>query len=232
MKELLKKLDLIGFAFITAAIIGYSIHEVWSLYLIIGAITGLFFVLVSIGVKFQDMRVWLFRRSTGLGINSGISVILLIGILGVINYLGVQNEQRLDLTVDKIYSLAEQSVTVAGQVDQAIKILAFYPGGDDFPARDLLSLYANRNSNITFEFIDPDRQPQLAQQFDVSVYGDFSNPLSGQTFSFGTLVFEMGQIQRARKVRFVTGILTQFPSAVDQVKKRLEKDIRRRLSRI
>jgi hypothetical protein len=34
----------------------------------------------------------------------------------------------------------------------------------------------------------------------------------------------MGEIRRARKVRFITGIMTQFPSAVDQVKKRLEKE--------
>ena len=37
----------------------------------------------------------------------------------------------------------------------------------------------------------------------------------------------MGEIQRVRKVRFITGILTQFPSAVDQVKLRLEKEFGR-----
>lgn len=200
VKEFLEKLDMVGFALITATVIGYSIHEVWNLYLIIGGITGVCFVLISMSAKFQKIRVWFTRRSTGLGINSGVSVILVIGILAVINYLGAHNQQRLDFTTDKIYSLAEQSATVAGQVDQAIKISAFYPGGDDFPARDLLSLYASRNSRISFEFIDPDRKPQLAQQFDVSVYGDFSNPLSGQVFSFGTLVFEMGErVERIEK---------------------------------
>ena len=34
----------------------------------------------------------------------------------------------------------------------------------------------------------------------------------------------MGEIEHAKKVRFVVGILTQFPSAVDQVFTRLEKE--------
>ena len=52
----------------------------------------------------------------------------------------------------------------------------FYPGGDYPPVKELLDLYKNRNSRISYEFIDPDKQPQVAQQYQVTVYGEFSIP--------------------------------------------------------
>jgi ABC-type uncharacterized transport system involved in gliding motility auxiliary subunit len=55
-----------------------------------------------------------------------------------------------------------------------------------------LSLYKNRNSKISFEFVDPDKQPQLAQQHQVTVYGDFQNPMSGENFRYGTTILQMG----------------------------------------
>src|SRR5204863_9263197 len=71
-------------------------------------------------------------------------------------------------------------------------IKAFYPGGDYAPARDLLDLFKGRNSKMSYEFIDPDKQPQVAQQYSVTQYGDFQNPLSGESYRYGTLVLEMG----------------------------------------
>ena len=200
MKETLKKLDLVGLVIIVGAMVVYSVREVWTLYQTIAVVVGAMVVVVSIASKLDEIQARLKRRSTGFGINSGLSVVLLVGVLGFINYLGARNEQRFDLTTEKIYSLADQSVSVSGQVEQGAHIRAFYPAGDDIPTRELLELYAARNSQITFEFIDPDRQPQLAEQFDVSVYGDFNNPLTGQTFRFGTVVLEMeGRQERIEK---------------------------------
>ena len=200
MKETLKKLDIVGLAIIVGAMVVYSVRGVWTLYQTIAVVVGAMVVVVSIASKLDEIQARLKRRSTGFGINSGVSVVLLVGVLGFINYLGVENEQRFDLTTEKIYSLADQSVSVSGQVEQGVHIRAFYPAGDDIPTRDLLELYAARNSQITVEFIDPDRQPQLAEQFDVSVYGSFNNPLTGQTFRFGTVVLEMeGRQERIEK---------------------------------
>ncbi len=191
MKETLKKLDLAGLVIIVGTMVVYSVREVWTIYQTITVVIGAVAVVVSIASKLDEIQARLKHRSTGFGINSGVSIVLLVGVLGFINYLGAENEQRFDLTTEKIYSLAEQSVSVSGEVEQDTHVRAFFPNGDDIPTRELLELYAARNSQIGFEFIDPDRQPQLAEQFDVSVYGDFNNPLTGQAFQFGTLILEM-----------------------------------------
>jgi ABC-type uncharacterized transport system involved in gliding motility auxiliary subunit len=192
LKEILKKIDLLGLTIIMGAAVVYSVQSTWSVYQTVAVVVGAVVVVVSLVAKFDEIRNRLARRSSRFGMNSVASVLLLLGVLGILNYLGAQNPHRVDLTTAKIYSLSEQSVNVSGEVTGGVHIRAFYPGGDDVPTRDLLELFTAQTSEITFEFIDPDRQPQLAERFDVSVYGDFDNPMTGQTFRFGTLVLDLG----------------------------------------
>ncbi len=200
MKEHLKKADIFGLAIITAALIAYSVRSIWNVYQTAAVIAGGVLVLLSIAAKFQDIQRGLGRRSARFGVNSATSIALLIAVLAMVNYLGAQHQKRVDLTSQQVYSLTEQSLNVAQQVNQDLHIKAFYPGGDYVPTRDLLRLYSDRNKKITFEFIDPDKQPQVAQQYRVTAYGDFNNPMTGQSFRYGTLVLEMGdKTQRIEK---------------------------------
>src|SRR6185295_1502051 len=143
-------------------------------------------IVASLAVKAGEIRARMGRRSSRFGINSGVSVLFLVGILAAVNYLGAQHVKRVDTTTEKIYSLSDQSSSVAQQVKDDLKIKAFYPGGEYPPAKDLLELFKSKNSKISYEFIDPDKQPQMAQQYNVTQYGE-----SGDT-RFGTLILEMG----------------------------------------
>jgi ABC-type uncharacterized transport system involved in gliding motility auxiliary subunit len=193
MKEHLKKADLLGLAIIAAALVAYSVRSIWTVYQTAAVIAGAALVLISIALKLGSIREGLGRRSTRFGINSATSVVLLVGILALVNYLGAQNEKRVDLTTEKMFSLSDQSVQVTGQIQEDVRIKAFFPGGDDQITRDLLNLYNNQNGRIAYEFIDPDKQPLLAQQYQVTTYGSFTNPMSGQTVQYGTVLLEMGQ---------------------------------------
>src|SRR6185436_9301341 len=191
MQEQLKKADLLGLAIIAASIIGLRTSGIKPLYFYIGAGIGVALVLVSLVLKRQEIGAGLQRRSTKFGINSATSVVLIVGVLAMVNYLGAQHQKRVDMTSEKLNSLSDESSKVVDQVKQDLKIQAFYPGGEYQPAKELLSQYKNRNSKISFEFIDPDKQPQLAQQNQVTVYGDFQNPMSGENFRYGTVIFRM-----------------------------------------
>jgi len=192
MKEQLKKADLLGLAIIAAAVISYSVRSIWSVYQTVAVVLGGLLVVASLTLKTDEIRRRLGRRSARFGINSAASIVFLIGILALVNYLGAQHVKRVDTTSEKIYSLSDQSTGVVQQVKQDLHVKAFYPGGDYAPARDLLDLYKGRNSKMSYEFIDPDKQPQVAQQYAVTQYGDFQNPLSGESYRYGTLVLEMG----------------------------------------
>jgi ABC-type uncharacterized transport system involved in gliding motility auxiliary subunit len=192
MRQQLKKADILGLAIIAAAVISYSVRSIWTTYQTIAVILGGVLILVSLAVKTDEIRTGLRRRSSKFGINSAVSVLFLIGILAFVNYLGAQHVKRVDTTTEKIYSLSDQSANVVQQVKQDLKIKAFYPGGDYAPAKDLLDLYKAKNNKISYEFIDPDKQPQVAQQYSVSQYGEFQNPLSGESYRYGTVILEMG----------------------------------------
>ncbi len=192
MKEQLKKADLLGLVIVAAALISYSVRGVWTTYQWIAVVVGSALVIASLALKTTEIKAGLDRRSTKFGINSATSVVLIIGVLALVNYLGVQHQKRIDMTTTKVYSLSDESVKVADQVTQDLHIKAFYPGGDYAPTKDLLELYKHRNGKITYEFIDPDKQPQAAQQFQITAYGDFQNPMTGESFKYGTLIFQMG----------------------------------------
>jgi len=200
MREQLKKADLLGLAIIAAAVISYSIRSIWSPYQTIAMILGGILIIVSLAVKSDDIRQGLGRRSSRFGINSAASVLFFVGILAVVNYLGAQHVKRVDTTQEKIYSLSDQSSTVAQQLKQDLKIKAFFPGGDDPQTKELLELYKGKSNKISYEFIDPDKQPGLAQQYQVTQYGESRNPMSGETIRSGTLILEMnGKTERIEK---------------------------------
>jgi len=200
MREQLKKSDLLGLVIMLAALISWQVWSIPTRYFVSLLVVGGLLVVVSLALKSDEIRRNLGRRSARFGINSAASVVFLIGILAFVNYLGAQHVKRVDTTSEKIYSLSDQSTGVVQQVKQDLHVKAFYPGGDYAPARDLLDLYKGRNSKISYEFIDPDKQPQIAQQYAVTQYGDFQNPLSGESYRYGTLVLEMGgQTERIEK---------------------------------
>ena len=193
MKEQLKKADLLGLAIIAAAIISYSVRSIWTMYQTIAIVIGGVLVVASLVLKSAEIRASLGRRSARFGINSTASIVFLVGILAFVNYLGAQHVRRVDTTSEKIYSLSDQSLGMVQQVKQDLHIKAFYPGGDYAPARELLDLFKSRNNKFLYEFIDPDKQPQIAQQYAVTAYGDFQNPLSGESYRYGTVILEMGE---------------------------------------
>ncbi len=141
------------------------------------------------------------NRQRRHGANSLVSVALLVGIIGLVNYLAVRHDRRWDMTVEGLNTLAEQSMAAADAIAGDVRIRAFYPGGQNGGVRRLLELYEERNSRIRHEFIDPDLEPQLAEQFEVTEYGLTANPLTGQGIAFGTLILERGE----RSERIETG---------------------------
>src|SRR5215475_7369143 len=167
MKQHLKKADILGLAIISAAVISYSIRSIWSTYQTIALILGAVLIVASLAVKTDEIRSGLGRRSSRFGINSAASVLFLVGILAFVNYLGAQHVKRVDTTTEKIYSLSDQSSNVVQQIKQDLHIKAFYPGGEYAPAKELLDLFKAKNNKISYEFVDPDKQPQVAQQYSV-----------------------------------------------------------------
>lgn len=127
------------------------------------------------------------RRSTLSGTNALIATIAVLVLLAVINRVAVLNPIRLDLSETQTFSLAPQSVQVAQNLDRPVKIWIF----DDLQSETNLVTLRNyqrlSNGQITYEFVDPREQPDVAQRLGAQAIGDVILEYDGTTQSLQTL---------------------------------------------
>ncbi|HMK66462.1 MAG TPA: Gldg family protein, partial [Thermodesulfobacteriota bacterium] len=99
--------------------------------------------------------------------------VIFLAILAVVNMMGQRFPRRLDLTAGQRYSISSQSRKIVKSIKQPVWVRAFFQEGNPAKkkAQALLEIYASTNPLIHFQFIDPDRQPALAQQYGVRNYG-------------------------------------------------------------
>ncbi|GAA3412696.1 GldG family protein [Paenibacillus hodogayensis] len=123
------------------------------------------------------------------GTNATIISIAVIGIFIIVTlFLNSMKGIQWDLSANKKYSLSEQTISVLKKLDKDIKITMFTGGGSTDEGimyrdvRDLLNEYKKRSGKITFEEIDPNRDPAKAQEYKID--------------QAGTIIFEMGDKQK------------------------------------
>ncbi len=111
------------------------------------------------------------RRSTRAGTNALVSVISVVVILGLINFLGVRYDSRTDLTEGQLLTLSPASQQVVESLASPTEVLIFdaIPNPVD---QQLLENYRRFNGDFTYRYVDPFADPQLAQQMGVETGGE------------------------------------------------------------
>ena len=112
---------------------------------------------------------WLDRfkdRKVIYGAGSVVSVLLVVGILIVAALLANWHQARWDLTRGQTQSLSAVTRNLLKQVDQPLTMEAFLPegSGERDTVRDVLQRYAYTNPKISFQFVDPEREPLKAKE--------------------------------------------------------------------
>jgi ABC-type uncharacterized transport system involved in gliding motility auxiliary subunit len=193
MNKYLQKLDTLGLVLLVAAAIYYSVTNVWDKWALGLAIAGGLLVIVGIAANYKLILATLGKRSTKYAGNYIVSVILVIALVSGLNYIGQRHPKRFDLTAVGRYTLAPQTDQVLTKLNKSLDIKAFFPGGDYPPLKELLQEYRTQNPRyVHFEFIDPDKQPDVAKQYEVTAYGTFQNPFTGSQLKFGTVIVQYG----------------------------------------
>ncbi len=169
-----------GLAVLTLAVILYLLTR--ELDLRVEALLGLGAVLLvlSLAARPDALRSAITGRAARYGSNVGISIVAFLGILVLLNFLGDRHHRRLDLTEFRDFTLSPETMQILSDLTEPVKVTAFFVQGD--PAQqeldDLLAEYMYHTDKITYEAVDPDVQPFVAQQYGIT--------------SYGTIVFESG----------------------------------------
>ena len=110
-------------------------------------------------------------------------IIAVLGILVVVNYLGVTNTRRWDLTTDKQNSLTQESLAILDSLPSNVTVTGFF--SQNFPKEDATRLLENYKAaskgKLEFSFIDPDADPVAAQKAQITRDGTLVLTLDGRS---------------------------------------------------
>jgi ABC-type uncharacterized transport system involved in gliding motility auxiliary subunit len=163
---------LVGLFFLVAAGVRYILTRQFDT--TFQVTLGLFVLGIAGGILLDPGRVrrLLSGRQARYGSNALLVSLAVLGIIGVVNYLIYQNPKSWDLTEDQQYSLAPETVKILDELDQPVQLKGFYTpslSGARDNIRPLLEQYqVNSGGKLTFEFIDPDKNPAAVRQYGVT----------------------------------------------------------------
>jgi ABC-type uncharacterized transport system involved in gliding motility auxiliary subunit len=102
-------------------------------------------------------------RQTRYTAYAGSYILVILGVLGAINFLANRYPKIYDSTSNKQFSLSDQTVKVVGKLDRDVK-LTYFDETIRFPqARDLLDRFSALSPKLKVEFIDYVKKPQQAK---------------------------------------------------------------------
>jgi ABC-type uncharacterized transport system involved in gliding motility auxiliary subunit len=112
------------------------------------------------------------RRSTQVGTNALISTLAVVVMIGLVNFLAVRFDHRIDLTDQQALSLAPQSQQVVANLKQPVKLLVFETQPNP-TTQSLLDQYKRQSdAKFSYQFVDPQAEPGLAQKYKPQALGD------------------------------------------------------------
>jgi len=148
----------------------YIVQREFNLYLQI----SLGFILIGLAlfalIDPERVRQLLTGRQARYGSNALVLSIAFVGIIILLNYFVYQNSERWDLTEDKQYTLAPETLDTLQSLEEPVVAEAFFTKkASSDQALTLLDQYqANSEGKFSYMFIDPERNPVLAEQSKIT----------------------------------------------------------------
>ena len=135
---------------------------------------GVLLVIASFLTRVGDYRSVVTHRTTRYGVNTVVTVLLVLGVIGFVEALSARHNARLDLTENRRNSLSPQTIQLLKALKTDVNAVGFFRG--DQPGRrvaeDLFKQYTRYAAGkFTWKVVDPDREPALARRYAIESYG-------------------------------------------------------------
>jgi len=144
---------------------------------------GVVFFILYLTTKFAAVRNIVTSRGARYGSNTLLMTVLFLGIVGLVNFLGIRYAYRYDTTANKKFTLSPLTIEALQGLKEPVNVLAFYSFSQSNPTSkqeldDRLKEYMHYTDKLNYKMIDLDAEPQIA--IDYKVQYD------------GTIIFERG----------------------------------------
>lgn len=162
-------LGILGIVLGLSGMITYSLRPDWLWAVTIAEGLALVCLVLFFVFHFEAVKALSSRRSTRMGLNSFLMIVLFLGIVVIVNFLASRHSVRWDLSENQNFTLAPQTYRVLRTLPREVKITVFTrekdPGYQVFKER--LESYRQASTKLGVEFIDPEKQPKIAQSYGI-----------------------------------------------------------------
>lgn len=121
-------------------------------------------------LEFRQVKSFSARRSTRMGANSFLMIVLFMGILLIVNFLAARYSVRWDFSENQNYTLSPETHRILRNLARDVSITVFTrekdPGFQSYKER--LDSYRQASHKLSIQFVDPERQPKIAQNYGIN----------------------------------------------------------------
>ena len=171
MNRIFNIISWLGIALVIAAVgirFGVPAQEKYATYL---AWAGLACIVLYILSQWREIGGFFGGRSGRYGTLAATTLLVVLGIIVAVNYIGKKQNKRWDFTAAGQFSLSDQSRSIVQKLDSPLQVMVFAQEPQFQTFRDRMKEYEYVSKQVAAEYIDPDKKPTVAQQNNVQQYG-------------------------------------------------------------
>lgn len=110
-------------------------------------------------------------RQAAFGLNTIVTSVLVLSIVGVLNFMASRYPAKLDLTRKGIHTLSDQTEKMMKGLRYPVRAVFYQKFGAREQVKVLLDNLKALNPKFEVEYVDPDKEPSRAKQAQVRKYG-------------------------------------------------------------
>lgn len=101
--------------------------------------------------------------------NMSVAILLVLVLAVAVTLLSDRHYFRWDLTASGEHTLSDKTLQALKTIHEPVKAIAFVkePSEEESLVKKLLASYAYHLKDLSFELVDPDRNPALTRQYDI-----------------------------------------------------------------
>ena len=172
MKNALNLIGWLGTGLVVAAVGIRLLRPELDQYAVYGAWAGLACVVLYTLGQYREILDYFKQRNARYGAVASLSVVLFLGVMVAVNYLSTRQNKRWDLTKNQAFTLSDQTVKLLSSLDAPVSIKVFDKEDNFATFRASLEEYRYHNpSKVSVQYLDADKRPVEAKQYQVQNYG-------------------------------------------------------------
>jgi ABC-type uncharacterized transport system involved in gliding motility auxiliary subunit len=160
----------LGLILVAAGLLIRYVRAVWQWQEIVPLAVGGALLLFYLVFNFRAVLDFITSRGALQTANALVMCVLVLGLLGFVNFLAGKHTWRKDTTAAKQFSLSDQTKKVLSNLKEDLRITAFYQAQEQDRISDRFKEFASVTPKFKYEFVDPDKKPDMARRYGVTAY--------------------------------------------------------------